>query len=111
MGMAVDEPGRHDQAVGIDNTPGRVADAADGNNPLVGNPYIGGESLRSRSIDHRATLYQKVQHSTPSNRPTRKRHDLGLEKRDNATALKAGLRRSAISATPRANSERRCSPC
>jgi hypothetical protein len=62
VGVAVDEPRRDDEAAGIDDAPGGIADAADRRDAPARDPHVSREALRARAIDHRPALDQEIQH-------------------------------------------------
>src|SRR5205807_8432751 len=58
--VAVDEAGRHDPAIGVDDLARRFADATDGRDAPVTNGDVGSVAGKSGSVDHRAVLDQQV---------------------------------------------------
>ena len=61
VGVAVDEAGRDDQPLGVDLALGRLADAADLDDPAVLDADIGADSAAARSVDDGAVFDQEVE--------------------------------------------------
>jgi hypothetical protein len=68
VGVRVDEPGRDDEAVGVDGLGGRLVDPAglgDGDAPAVAHAHVRWAPGRATTVDQRAALDQVIEYWTP----------------------------------------------
>ena len=55
VGMDVDEPGGHDETVGLNRATTRVVDGAEAHDAAVTDADVGAEAGRSRPVDDRSS--------------------------------------------------------